>query len=76
MCRWTWSAASGAGSSSLWLNFEFDLEVVNRGFNRELSAHVERCLAASRQVTLAELDGRRLTERVRDGLARLASPYL
>jgi cardiolipin synthase len=63
-------------SRSLRLNFEFDLEVVDRGFNRELSGHVERCLAASCPVTRAELDARPLPERVRDALARLASPYL
>lgn len=63
-------------SRSLRLNFEFDLEVVDRGFNAELSAHVERCLEVSRPVTQDELAARPLLERVRDGLARLASPYL
>jgi len=63
-------------SRSLRLNFELGLEVVDRDFNAELSDHVERCLAVSRPVTQAEVDGRPFLVRVRDGLARLASPYL
>jgi len=61
---------------SLRLNFEFDLEVFDTGFNRQLSLHAERCMAESRPVTLEELDGRSVPERLRDALARLASPYL
>ena len=63
-------------SRSLRLNYEFGLEVVDPGFNADLTAHVERCLAASRPVTQEEVDGRPFLVRVRDGLARLASPYL
>jgi cardiolipin synthase len=61
---------------SLRLNFEFNVEVWDRAFVATMDRHVEACRAASREVTLAEVDGRPITERVRDGLARLAAPYL
>jgi cardiolipin synthase len=61
---------------SLRLNFEFNVEVWDCAFVAAMSEHAATCLAASRRVTLAEVDGRPFTERVRDGLARLAAPYL
>jgi cardiolipin synthase len=58
------------------LNFEFDVEC----YDRALAAGVhELCLtkrAASRSVTLAEMDGRSLPIRLRDGVVRLLTPYL
>jgi cardiolipin synthase len=33
-------------------------------------------MAESREITLADVDGRALPIRVRDGIARLLSPYL
>jgi len=73
---YTLLGSANIDSRSLRLNFELGLEVIDRGLNAELTDHVERCLAASRPVSQEELDGRPLHERVRDGLARLASPYL
>jgi cardiolipin synthase len=61
---------------SLRLNFEFDVEC----YDHALAASVhELCLkkrAASRSVTLAEMDGRSLPIRLRDGVVRLLTPYL
>jgi cardiolipin synthase len=61
---------------SLRLNFEFNVEVWDRAFVADMGAHVAAARAASREVTLEELDGRHIPERIRDGLARLAAPYL
>jgi cardiolipin synthase len=61
---------------SLRLNFEFNLEVYDRDFVTDLSAHFQAAQAEAVETSLAELDARPLTERVRDGLARLAAPYL
>jgi cardiolipin synthase len=61
---------------SLRLNFEFGVEVWDRAFVTAMSEHAAAARAVSREVTLEELDGRPLTERIRDGLARLAAPYL
>ncbi|REK10213.1 MAG: cardiolipin synthase, partial [Planctomycetota bacterium] len=61
---------------SLRLNFEFDVEC----YDKELAAQTyELCLkkrAAARNVTLAEVDGRSIPIRLRDGLVRLLTPYL
>jgi cardiolipin synthase len=61
---------------SLRLNFEFDVEV----YDRELAAKVhELCMQrrhCAREVTLADVDGRGIPIRLRDGIARLLTPYL
>lgn len=61
---------------SLRLNFEFNLECYDRTLATTLATHVRNKLSQSRLVTLAEVDGRSLPVRLRDGLARLCSPYL
>jgi cardiolipin synthase len=61
---------------SLRLNFEFDVEC----YDRELATQTyQLCIqkrAAAREVTLAEVDGRSIPIRLRDGVARLLTPYL
>ncbi len=61
---------------SLRLNFEFDVEC----YDRQLAAQAyELCVqkrGKARQVTLAEVDGRNILVRLRDGVARLLTPYL
>lgn len=61
---------------SLRLNFEFNLECYNRQLAGTLAAIVDERIRNARRMTLAELDGRPLAIRLRDGIARLASPYL
>ena len=61
---------------SLRLNFEFDVEC----YDRKLAAQAyELCLEKrrkAREVTLEEVDGRSVVVRLRDGVARLLTPYL
>lgn len=61
---------------SLRLNFELNLEIFDRGVVEELEKYCANALAVSREISLAEMDGRPLPERVRDSLAKLFSPYL
>lgn len=74
----TWSLIGSANLDprSLRLNFEFDIEVYDREFADMLGGRFERVLALSREVTLAEMDGRPLPVKLRDGAAKLFSPYL
>jgi cardiolipin synthase len=74
---WVLLGSSNWDPRSLRLNFEFDLECYGRGFGESLQrwARDER-LRDARPVTLAEVDGRRLLVKLRDGMARLLSPYL
>lgn len=61
---------------SLRLNFEFDVEV----YDRELAAEAHKLCVQRREraksVTLADVDGRSIPIRLRDGVARLLTPYL
>lgn len=61
---------------SLRLNFELDVECYDARFAGMLDALIEQRIAASRPYALSDADGRPFLLRVRDGLARLLSPYL
>ncbi len=73
---WALLGSANWDARSLRLNFEFNLEC----YDTEFAGTVERILlekrAASRQLSLQEVDSRTLPVRLRDGLARLLSPYL
>jgi cardiolipin synthase len=60
---------------SLRLNFEFNLEIYDREVSTALIGHFDAVRDRSRKVTLAEMDGRPLPERLRDSAAKLFSPY-
>ncbi len=61
---------------SLRLNFEFDVECYGGPFAEHASRLCARKRARAREVTLAEVDGRSIPIRLRDGVARLFTPYL
>jgi cardiolipin synthase len=73
---WSLVGTANLDPRSLRLNFEFNLEVYERDFVEQLTAKFAQTVAVSREVTLAEVDGRSLPEKIRDGLAKLFSPYL
>ena len=58
------------------MNFEFDVEC----YDCELAEQLHRWMCEKRKrarpVTLADVDGRSLPVRLRDGVARLLTPYL
>jgi cardiolipin synthase len=74
---WVLVGSSNWDARSLRLNFEFDLECYDRELGASLQQWVrnER-LQGARPVTLAQVDGRNLPVRIRDGVARLLSPYM
>lgn len=73
-----WSSFGSANwdPRSLRLNFEFNLECYDEELGASLDEHVRERLGDARLLTLEELDGRSLFERLRDGTARLLKPYL
>lgn len=73
---WVLLGSANWDARSLRLNFEVNLEVYNDALAAEANALIDRRLEGAREVTLAELDGRPFPVRLRDGLARLLSPYL
>jgi cardiolipin synthase A/B len=74
--QWSLIGSSNWDARSLRLNFEFDVEVYDRKFAALLEKHIEGLRAKAAPVTLADVDARKLPVRLRDGIARLLSPYL
>ena len=74
--HWVMFGSSNWDARSLRLNFEFNVEC----YDPQLAGALEQLIAAKRKtarpVTLAEVNGRPLPVRLRDGVARLFSPYL
>jgi len=73
---WALVGSSNWDARSLRLNFEFDLECYDTALVEELDRLVEAKLARARPVTLEEVNGRGIAIKLRDGIARLAAPYL
>lgn len=61
---------------SLRLNFEFNVEIFGEEFVTVLTRYVRDARDSSTAVTLAAMDERPLPIKLRDGLARLFTPYL
>ena len=73
---WAMFGSGNWDERSLRLNFEFNVETYDRDLCARLGRHVAETVAQSRRVTLEDVDGRSLPVRLRDGIARLFSPYL
>ncbi len=73
---WSFFGSANWDARSLRLNFELNVECYSPELGRRLEALVESKRAAARRVTLEEMDGRPLAVKLRDGIARLFSPYL
>lgn len=73
---WALVGTSNWDPRSLRLNFELDVECYDEHFAARIQQLVDERIAASRPFTLEDADGRPFLVRVRDGIARLASPYL
>ena len=73
---WAMFGSGNWDERSLRLNFEFNVEIYDRELCATLGRHVAGVIARSRPITLHEVDGRSLPVRLRDGIARLFSPYL
>ena len=61
---------------SLRLNFELNLEVYDRSFTEKLNQHFEEVKKNSKRVTLEDIDKRHVLAKLRDGAAKIFSPYL
>ncbi|MFQ5889547.1 MAG: phospholipase D-like domain-containing protein [Gemmatimonadota bacterium] len=74
--EWVLFGSSNWDARSLRLNFEFDVECYDVALAERGGELMDRKRAGARPVTLEEVDGRPLLIRLRDGVARLAAPYL
>jgi cardiolipin synthase len=73
---WSFVGSANWDPRSLRLNFEFNVECYDSNVAKQLGELIEGKRARSREITLADVDGRPMWRRLRDGVARLAQPYL
>ena len=73
---WTFFGSMNVDPRSLRLNFEFNVESFDKGLGAQLEAVALGLRKTSKPVTMKEVDRRSLPIRLRDGLARLFTPYL
>jgi len=73
---WVLLGSTNWDPRSLRLNFEFGVECYGAELARQASALVDRKLRGARELSQRELNGRPLPVKLRDGIARLAAPYL
>ena len=73
---WSLVGSSNWDPRSLRLNFECAVECYSKELAAQLDALLDAKIAAGRRLTLADLESRSLPVKLRDGVARLAQPYL
>lgn len=73
---WSLIGTANLDPRSLRLNFEANMEIYDEEFGGRLEADFDRAVAAATEISLEEMDARPLPERLRDGVAKLFSPYL
>jgi cardiolipin synthase len=74
--EWVLVGSTNWDPRSMRLNFELNLECYSPELAAALKNWFERRRDLSREVTKADIDARSLPARLRDGVARLFSPYL
>ena len=73
---WALIGSTNWDPRSLRLNFEFNVECYDSALASALHKIVDRKAEGAREITLEILKARRFSTRLRDGMARLLSPYL
>ncbi len=74
--EWSLVGSSNWDPRSLRLNFEFNVECYGFELNQQLSKLIDVKIKAATPLTQEKLDARRPFEKLRDGITRLATPYL
>jgi cardiolipin synthase A/B len=73
---WTLLGSANWDPRSMLLNFEFIVECYDPALGARMDGWLRDQVAAAHEVTLVEMRNRPYAVRLRDGLARLLSPYL
>lgn len=73
---WSLIGSTNWDPRSLRLNFEFNVECYSVELAEFLEAFIDEKIEGGRLITLEEITNRNFWIRLRDGLARIASPYL
>jgi cardiolipin synthase len=73
---WAMIGSANWDTRSLRLNFELNMECYGADFARKVEAIIQDKMRHATPISLEEMDRRPLPIRLRDGVARLLSPYL
>ncbi len=73
---WSLIGSANLDTRSFRLNFELNLSVFDLDLATRLNGYYDEAVSRSHAITLQEMDGRALPIKLRDGMARLFSPYL
>jgi cardiolipin synthase len=73
---WSLLGSANWDPRSLRLNFELQVECFDPDLGARVEALATERIARARRLTAADVDGRPLPVKLRDGFARLFSPYL
>jgi cardiolipin synthase len=73
---WCMFGSANLDPRSLRLNFEFNVECYAPQVAKEMADLIRQKISIAHPLSLAEVDNRSLPIKLRDGLARLATPYL
>jgi cardiolipin synthase len=73
---WSLIGSTNWDPRSLRLNFEYNIECYDDKLAAKLDSLIDQKLACAKEITADELQSRSLFYRLRDGAARLLSPYL
>ncbi|EFM58970.1 cardiolipin synthase [Brucella sp. BO3] len=73
---WSYVGSSNIDPRSLRLNFEVDLEILDRDVARQVEERIGRVIEQSREVNLVRLKNRPFLERLLDRIIWLGSPFL
>ena len=73
---WTLLGSANWDPRSLRLNFEFNVECYDRELATSLTDLAQTKIQRPQRLTMADVDRRGLPRELRDGVARLFSPYL
>lgn len=68
--------SSNWDARSLRLNFELGVECYDANLAQQLENHIDQKISGARELSIAEVDGRPILIKLRDGFVRLAAPYL
>ena len=73
---WTLIGSTNWDPRSLRLNFEFNVECFSATLAEELNQIVDLKANDAEEITLEQINARPISIQLRDGMARLLSPYL
>ena len=73
---WALVGSTNLDPRSLRLNFEFNVECYSIKLAHELSKLVDEKLSSAKELTIEAINSRHVVWRLRDGIARLLTPYL